>query len=434
MSVFRWAGGLLLLFALLSGTAIAFGRVLPPGEFVRYNRYIDNTSRVMLHDPRTSIAHHVYTNSEFNTQPVNVTDTLLAIRPDGERSIGLLNIATGQVRILPQTNTGLPIPWEATLWSPNGAYLLMTTEYNARIFSQAGESIMDMMYGADLVNRSYNWSPDSTRLVVHSRYATPRLLTFLDVTSGTSTEVTLPNDLAKYGAVAWSPDSTHVAVLLAYNPDTNDNRLAVISLDGTVTVLDTVPFTLAHYRWSPDSSQILFTAAGSLHTYDLQTGIPTRLLPGSSLPRYPLIWSPDGAWALIARLTDTTYALYRFDPTTADLHRLFSGANSLPTGFAWSPDGAWLAFEMTTGRSNHDLYMLSGDGYTLERMTIPPYQSVRDIAWDDDSQRIIFTALFNNNADGLFLMDITTRDVQRLSPPGGFFCCGEFVRLIDAGD
>ncbi len=121
-------------------------------------------------------------------------------------------------------------------------------------------------------------------------------------------------------------------------------------------------YSVAAYLWAPDAKSILFTSAGRLYLYDLDSQKPRALAPDKSGVGDPK-FSPDGQWISF---------LYRHDiwlvPAEGGKERqLTTGATgtvfhgdldwvypeefALRSGYAWSPDSLRIAYlEIDQGR------------------------------------------------------------------------------------
>lgn len=121
-------------------------------------------------------------------------------------------------------------------------------------------------------------------------------------------------------------------------------------------------YAVASYLWSPDSKSLLFTSAGSLFLYELESGRGRELTPGLDGVRHPK-FSPDGKFVSFVYEHD----LWVADLADRRLRRLTTGGSAdvlhgdldwvypeefgVRDGHLWSPDSQRIAFlEMDQSR------------------------------------------------------------------------------------
>lgn len=121
-------------------------------------------------------------------------------------------------------------------------------------------------------------------------------------------------------------------------------------------------YAVASYLWSPDSKSLLFTSAGSLFLYELESGRARQLTTGLDGVRHPK-FSPDGKFVSFVYEHD----LWLADLADRRLRRLTTGGSAdllhgdldwvypeefgVRDGHLWSPDSQRIAFlEMDQSR------------------------------------------------------------------------------------
>lgn len=128
-------------------------------------------------------------------------------------------------------------------------------------------------------------------------------------------------------------------------------------------------YAVASYLWSPDSGSLLFTSAGSLFLYELESGRAREVTPGLDGVRHPK-FSPDGKFVSFVYQHD----LWLADLTDRRLRRLTTGGSpdllhgdldwvypeefGVRDGHLWSPDSERIAF-LETDQSKVPSYPLT---------------------------------------------------------------------------
>lgn len=114
-------------------------------------------------------------------------------------------------------------------------------------------------------------------------------------------------------------------------------------------------YAVASYLWSPDSRSLLFSSAGSLFLYDLETNAARELTPGLGGVKYPK-FSPNGHYISFVYENDIWLAeiegsgLRRFtmdgtpDLLHGDLDWVYPEEFGVRSGYMWSPDSERIAF------------------------------------------------------------------------------------------
>lgn len=80
---------------------------------------------------------------------------------------------------------------------------------------------------------------------------------------------------------------------------------------------------------------------------------------------------------------------------------------------AWSPDGKWIAFQMSRGDSQPDLYLVKPDGSGLKRITRNPGHDGCP-AWSPDGRRLAFCSDRSGSFD-VWVMDVETGRSRRFT-------------------
>ena len=229
----------------------------------------------------------------------------------------------------------------------------------------------------------------------------------------------------------WSPDGTKLAFaglrgdgwdIYVMDPDADDGDPRQLTFDG----VSSSP------RWSPDGHTLAFDR------YDFDThsvvgvflidadGSNQRMLRGGDHGAYPA-WSPDGSKIAFCREQGDVFHqsgiqdLWVLNTDGSDLHRV---AQNVSCGFAWSPSGQQVAYTSTEDRDQRDIYVVTADGTTREKLVRSRRDEWRPV-WSPEGRRIAFTsqpvvghdergrALYGT-AD-IFTIDIDTKQQRRLT-------------------
>jgi Tol biopolymer transport system component/DNA-binding winged helix-turn-helix (wHTH) protein len=168
---------------------------------------------------------------------------------------------------------------------------------------------------------------------------------------------------------------------------------------------------------SRDNRQIF--AIGTSHRaelfrYDMRTRQFSPFLSGISAEG--VSFSQDGQWVAYASFPDGALWRSRIDGSdrrqlTFPPLRVF-----LPR---WSPDGHQIAFSADLPDSARNVYLISSDGGTPQRI-LASGQSQADVNWSPDGNSLIFGSLFIATAP-IYVMDLRTKRIVTLPGSEGFF-------------
>jgi TolB protein len=144
------------------------------------------------------------------------------------------------------------------------------------------------------------------------------------------------------------------------------SHVIITNLDGSSPrEVYSAPARIEAPNWSPDGAYLLWNSAGKLWKFALTGGEPQAVDTGSirGINNDHGI-APDGQWFAIS--AQQIYIL----PSAGGVPRQIT--EKTPSYFhGWSPDGKWLAY-CAERNSNFDLYRISRDGGSEERLTSHP--------------------------------------------------------------
>jgi dipeptidyl aminopeptidase/acylaminoacyl peptidase len=261
----------------------------------------------------------------------------------------------------------------------------------------------------------YDWSPDSTRLVLASRdvdpdaadsdkpdkapkpieietfkfkrdgvgYVDGKLRTHLylfDIATKAATPLTSgPYDDS---GATWSPDGTHVAFLSARSETrekTSIREVYVIEARTGATPRQVSTKVARHSEplaWSPDSTRLLFMEGGdprfdAYEQYQMAVapvagGPSTLLTPSLDRPVSDAVWARDGSRVTFVVSDDRTQYVAAVPSTGGAVTRITTGAQVVRS-LADSPADGNLAVLVSTPTQPDEVYAL--DGGSLRRLT-----------------------------------------------------------------
>ncbi len=226
---------------------------------------------------------------------------------------------------------------------------------------------------------------------------------------------------------AWSPDNGRIAF-------TNwlGGGLWLMNADG----MRQRRLTRGHDSapdWSPDGRRIIFCRQGSGSRYSeiyavnangSKPVVLTRatLSTSTALKPEPVLtaptWSPNGKRiAYLVSSGPDQSEIWMMNADGSRKRRLVASANVLTGRPAWSPDGRSIAFASSrTGQS--DIYILDITDGRLRNLTRNKAADGMP-AWSPDGHRLAFISSRDQGTMDIYVMDIDTRRVTRLTTDAG---------------
>ena len=175
--------------------------------------------------------------------------------------------------------------------------------------------------------------------------------------------------------------------------------------------------------WSPVKPQVVYVAnrdgQEDLYVAEADGAGEIRLTNDALVERYPA-WSPDGAAIVYALRLETGWDLHVIEPLVDAPEPRRLTTDGVYVGHpSWSPDGRFIAFD-TLIDGQAEIAMLEVETGVITRLT---ERAGNDLipAWSGDSQRIAFGGEPDNAGNwDLWMVDITTRDITRLTSQPAF--------------
>lgn len=181
----------------------------------------------------------------------------------------------------------------------------------------------------------------------------------------------------------------------------------------------------AGFVWNRAGTAIVFPkdAGGNeqhdLHRLDLAGGATTQLTDHPDCQEYPLEFSPDDQWLLVAANRQGQLNLWRIRADGSDYTRLTNYASPVFSG-TWSNDGQWIAYNTneSTDLRNVDGYLMRADG-SEQRRLFHVQDGTQDavIAWSKDGRLLsVMSDASGVNRPGL--LDLASGEVRWLGEEG----------------
>jgi Tol biopolymer transport system component len=287
-------------------------------------------------------------------------DTTIAAqlhRADGTNAIGLVSVATGQLRVL----ESLDWRWTGRMFfSPDGRHIAYDFPQSASdrardvfVLAVDGSSKTRVApHGAD--DRAMGWSPDGSTVLFTSNRTGADALWGVSVASAGATPALLKRDFSS----SVSKGITRAGSLFYGIPHVSGFELKVSAFDFNAARLTGAPRSVINqliavagdFDWSPDGSTIVYVVRprpmdDMLVFQDVSTG-RTREVPvslrGIGGPRF----TPDGRHVIVRGIDDKAapgLGLYRVD-VAAGSTELLVGVSGPSQRSDISPDGARLYY------------------------------------------------------------------------------------------
>lgn len=155
----------------------------------------------------------------------------------------------------------------------------------------------------------------------------------------------------------------------------------------------------------------VFTARGEIFTVPAEKGDIRNISNTPGAKETSAVWSPDAKW--IAFISDRTGAeeLYISDAMGQKVIQLTKNSKALISAPDWSPDSKKITFR----DSAKNLYYLDINTNKITLVDSAERYLVNGYSWSPDSKWIVYNKQGDNNFPSLYLYDVQTKKIARLT-------------------
>lgn len=174
---------------------------------------------------------------------------------------------------------------------------------------------------------------------------------------------------------------------------------------------------------SPDGKQVAFAwdrgSGGDADLYLKQTGAetPLRLTDAVTDERHPT-WSPDGRHIAFTRTGGDSHSIFIVPSIGGSEQKVADFGTRSIQGLTWSPDGTTLIVSaQQTPHGTFSLYRVSIDGGDRQRLTTPPayYRGDVEPSFSPGGKRLAFVRSVSAELEDLYVLSLEAGSPQRLT-------------------
>jgi hypothetical protein len=146
-----------------------------------------------------------------------------------------------------------------------------------------------------------------------------------------------------------------------------------------------------------------------IYTYDLNTGIETRLTRNPAEDRNPA-WSPDYSQILFTSNRGRGFGIWLMNADGSDQQAIIDDGDYYEHP-AWSPTGRQITYAANE-RGNLDIYVSASNGLYEVQLTIDDSDDTAP-SWSANGRRILFTSA-RDNRSGVYAYDLASNRIDGL--------------------
>ncbi|MEI6790776.1 MAG: hypothetical protein WCK42_06315 [Myxococcaceae bacterium] len=170
---------------------------------------------------------------------------------------------------------------------------------------------------------------------------------------------------------------------------------------------------------SPDGKEVFFTSylKNNSDLYSLKIGSSDlKIISNRPGINSGVSFSPNGSEIALTLSHEGEIDIYLADKNGHNLKRLIPGS-TLNTSPSFSPDGNQIAF-VSKRTGNPQIHIMSKDGSNIQRMTLlGKYNQAPK--WSPQGDYIVFTGRDENNKFDVFLLEVKTKKITRVTQDQG---------------
>ncbi|MCB9536878.1 MAG: PD40 domain-containing protein [Myxococcales bacterium] len=169
---------------------------------------------------------------------------------------------------------------------------------------------------------------------------------------------------------------------------------------------------------SLSGGRILFTSFrnGGAHLFTLQGGNAKSLAAYEGLNTGAQL-KPGGGQIALTLSKDGNPEIYLIDANSGSVVKRLTDSWGIDTSPSWSPDGRQIAF-VSDRQGSPQIWLMNADGSNQRRMTFQgDYNQTPD--WSPKGDKVAFTARDERNVFDLFVLDVGSGQISRLTQNQG---------------
>jgi serine/threonine protein kinase/Tol biopolymer transport system component len=299
------------------------------------------------------------------------------------------------------------------IYNKETGYVVTTDLYSVSRDGSASRKLL----ATDGLASGFRFSPDGSRLRFTLENRVANTSTVVEAASNGSGLVKMFDGCCG----EWTPDGRFFTFQRSLDGRSNiwalpERRRLWRTASERPTPLTAGPLDFEYPLPSKDGRQIFAIATsqrGEVVRYDAGSGDFVPYLPGISAEA--LAFSPDGKWVTYTTYPEGTLWRSKVDGTER-LQLTFPPMQAfLPR---WSPDRKEIVFSAKLPDTLWNIYLISSEGGTPERLQSEHNQM--DANWSPDGNSLVFAPIDNPDAP-IYTMDLRTKRVSALSGSSGLY-------------